>query len=144
MNKALLFSNCSILLVLLSAAGMPAMAEVYRCGGSGGVAPEYINNPKDAQTRGCKAMQGILAEGSDLLADAENIPESVLDAAIIGMAQKVEHYEIAAYGTVIAYSRLMGHDAVTEMLRGILEQEEGADNALSGLAEKEINAMAMA
>ena len=58
MNKALLFSNCSILLVSFSAAAMPAMAEVYRCGGSGGVAPEYINNPKDAQTRGCKAMQG--------------------------------------------------------------------------------------
>jgi ferritin-like metal-binding protein YciE len=97
-----------------------------------------------AEGKRCKAMQGILAEAQEVLDDAENIPEGVLDAAIIGLAQKVEHYEIASYGTVIAYSRLMGHDTVTEHLRGILEEEEGADNALSGLAEKEINAMAMA
>jgi hypothetical protein len=58
MNKASLISKSSFLLLMLGAPAMPTLAEVYRCGGSGGVAPEYINNPKDAQTRGCKAMQG--------------------------------------------------------------------------------------
>ncbi|MCY1166868.1 MULTISPECIES: hypothetical protein [Polaromonas] len=58
MNQVLLFSRCSLLLALLALAGLPAMAQVYRCGGAGGAAPEYINNAKEAQTRGCKAMQG--------------------------------------------------------------------------------------
>lgn len=58
MNQALLFSRCSLLLALLALAGSPAVAQIYRCGGAAGAAPEYINNAKEAQTRGCKAMQG--------------------------------------------------------------------------------------
>lgn len=58
MNQAPLFSKSLLLLALLGSAGAPALADIFRCGGSGGVPPEYINNAKDAQTRGCKAMQG--------------------------------------------------------------------------------------
>ncbi|MES2305803.1 MAG: ferritin-like domain-containing protein [Gemmatimonadota bacterium] len=92
----------------------------------------------------CRAMEGILKEADELLEDAAEIPEQVLDAAIIAMAQKVEHYEIASYGTILAYSQLMGHEAVTKLVQGILAQEENADKTLSGLAESEINALAMA
>ena len=58
MNKTQLFSNSLLMAALLSLVSAPAMAQIFRCGGSGGLAPEYINNVKDAQTRGCKAMQG--------------------------------------------------------------------------------------
>jgi hypothetical protein len=58
MNQALFVLKVSMLSALLCAAGTPALAQIYRCGGAGGVAPEYINNIKDAQSRGCKAMDG--------------------------------------------------------------------------------------
>jgi hypothetical protein len=58
MKQVLFPRRCSLMLAVLALLAAPAMAQVYRCGGAGGVAPEYINNTKDAQTRGCKAMQG--------------------------------------------------------------------------------------
>ncbi len=58
MNQALLFSRCSLVLAVAATTSVPAMAQVFRCGGSPGAPVEYINNAKEAQTRGCKAMQG--------------------------------------------------------------------------------------
>ncbi len=58
MNQALSFPGCLLALALLAGVSAPAMAQVYRCGGAGGVPVEYINNAKEAQTRGCKTMQG--------------------------------------------------------------------------------------
>ena len=58
MHHILSLSRCSLFLALLSVAAMPAFSQVYRCGGLGGAAPEYINNVKDAQARGCKTMEG--------------------------------------------------------------------------------------
>lgn len=97
-----------------------------------------------ATAKRCRAMEGIIKESEDLLTNAGEIPGEVLDAALIAMAQKVEHYEIASYGSILAYSQLMGHEAVTKLVQEILAQEESADKTLSGLAESEINAMAMA
>ncbi|MEO5800423.1 MAG: ferritin-like domain-containing protein [Gemmatimonadales bacterium] len=97
-----------------------------------------------ATSKRCRAMEGIIKEADELLEEAGDIPDAVLDAAIIGMAQKVEHYEIASYGSILAYSQLMGHEAVTKLVQEILAQEENADKTLSGLAESEINSMAMA
>jgi ferritin-like metal-binding protein YciE len=80
----------------------------------------------------CKGMAGILEEGDELLKDgAEN---GVLDAAMIGAAQKVEHYEIAAYGTLVAYAKQLGEDRAMELLEQTLEEEKSADEKLTELA----------
>src|SRR6185295_15514968 len=73
----------------------------------------------------CKGMEGLLEEGSDFL--QEDAPEQILDAGIIGAAQRVEHYEIAAYGTVIAFARLLGEDRAVRLLEETLNEEKEAD-----------------
>ena len=70
---------------------------------------------------------------------AEDAAPSVLDAALISAAQKVEHYEIAAYGCVCTYAEMLGHDEVHELLGQTLEEEEETDQKLSALAESVIN-----
>ncbi len=92
----------------------------------------------------CKAMEGLIEEGSELLEEADKIPEEVLDAALIAAAQKVEHYEIGSYGTVATYAEMMGHDEIATLLKETLAEEEATDEKLSALAESEINEMAMA
>ncbi len=85
----------------------------------------------------CKGMEGILEEGKELLdkdADAD-----VLDAGIIAAAQHVEHYEIAGYGTVAAYARLLGDKDAEKLLRRSLDEEKEADEKLSKLAERRLN-----
>jgi ferritin-like metal-binding protein YciE len=88
----------------------------------------------------CKGMEGLLEEGKSLL--EEDADPDVLDAAIIGAAQRVEHYEIAAYGTAIAYARTLGLDDVAALLAESLDEERAADEKLSVLAEGGINALA--
>jgi len=85
----------------------------------------------------CKGMEGLLEEGSDLL--EEDAPEQILDAGIIGAAQRVEHYEIAAYGTVIAFARLLGEDRAVRLLEETLNEEKEADEKLTEIAESTIN-----
>lgn len=92
--------------------------------------------------RKSRAMMGLLDEGIDLL-DEEG-SSAVLDAAIIGAVQRVEHYEIAAYGCAISHADLLGLDHVVELLEHSLHEEEDADERLTALAEDEINAMALA
>jgi ferritin-like metal-binding protein YciE len=74
---------------------------------------------------------------------SEDIDPEVLDAALIAAAQKVEHYEIASYGTARAYARLLGDNAAVDLLTRTLEEEVGADEKLTHLAESGINVGAM-
>jgi ferritin-like metal-binding protein YciE len=88
----------------------------------------------------CKGMEGLIEEGKEVLeAEGEG---AAIDAALIAAAQRVEHYEIAAYGSVIAMADQMGHTTVAEILRQTLEEERAADKLLSGVAEGGVNAEA--
>jgi ferritin-like metal-binding protein YciE len=85
----------------------------------------------------CKGMEGLLEEGADVLeADGDAV---TIDAAIIGAAQRVEHYEIAAYGTAIAHAKTLGNTSAAKLLEATLEEEKAADRLLSRLAEEGIN-----
>ncbi len=85
----------------------------------------------------CKAMEGLIEEAQELLKeDAEPI---VRDAAIICAAQKVEHYEIATYGCLRAYAKLLGHDEAVQLIDETLDQEKNADKKLTQLAEQWVN-----
>ena len=90
--------------------------------------------------RNCDGMQGILEEGKKLM--EEDASENVMDAGLIASAQKVEHYEIAAYGSVKAWAELLGQDEITALLEETLEEEETADKKLSEIAESMVNAEA--
>lgn len=89
----------------------------------------------------CKAMEGLIEEARDML--EEDIAEHVLDAGIIASAQRVEHYEIAAYGTVVEFARVLGYDEAMQLLQLTLDEETGADEVLTTLAEGGINALAL-
>ena len=95
---------------------------------------------EDAKGEKCKGMEGVLKEGSDLVKDVDN--EDVRDAAIIAAAQRVEHYEMAGYGTARTYATLLGFDDAASALEETLEEEKEADEKLSSLA-KELNVEAL-
>jgi ferritin-like metal-binding protein YciE len=85
----------------------------------------------------CAAMEGLIEEGKELLeGDATPV---VLDAALIAAAQKVEHYEIASYGTVCTWAKLLGLEAAATLLAETLEEEKATDEKLTALAELTIN-----
>ena len=84
----------------------------------------------------CKGMEGLLEEGSDFL--KEDAPEEIMDAGIIGAAQRVEHYEIAAYGTAIALAQRVGNSKVVALLEKTLGEEKGADKLLTDVCEKHL------
>lgn len=90
-----------------------------------------------AEEEKCDAMAGIIEEGEGILEETEAGP--VRDAGIIAACQKAEHYEIASYGTMIAYAQLLGHRQAKTMLQLILKEEKAADKTLTGLAKSEIN-----
>lgn len=81
----------------------------------------------------CRGIKGILSEGSDLLSTGGE--SGVIDAGIIGAAQKVEHYEIAAYGTVRSYADLLGYREASQLLQQTLAEEKAADSALNNIAQ---------
>ncbi|MEO6036523.1 MAG: ferritin-like domain-containing protein [Verrucomicrobiota bacterium] len=85
----------------------------------------------------CKAMEGLLKEGDELL--EEDIADHVLDAALIAACQRVEHYEIAVYGTVVTWAKLMGRDEDADLLGQTLDEEKEADEGLTDIAESTIN-----
>jgi ferritin-like metal-binding protein YciE len=104
---------------------------------------EQIFERMEISPRGkkCKAMEGLIEEGKELLKqDAE---PTVKDAALIGAAQKVEHYEIAAYGTARTHASLLGDDEAANLLQETLDEEAEADKKLTQLAESVINVDAM-
>lgn len=82
----------------------------------------------------CAGMAGIISEGDEKLKE-KNADPGVLDAAIIASAQKVEHYEIASYGTAKAWAALMGHEEAVSVLDDILSQEKAADEKLTSLSD---------
>jgi ferritin-like metal-binding protein YciE len=89
----------------------------------------------------CQAMKGLIEEGSEVLkADGE---DSVIDAAIIVAAQKVEHYEIAGYGSVRTFAQLLGQDQSAELLQQTLDEESEANELLNKLAEDIVNPEAL-
>lgn len=88
----------------------------------------------------CDGMEGLIEEGKNLM--KEEADEDVMDAGIIAAAQKVEHYEIASYGTVVEYARVLGHTEAVQLLEQTLEEEKSADELLTQLAEGGINALA--
>ncbi len=91
---------------------------------------------KAARAEHCKAMEGLIAEGADLL--EEDGAAMVKDAALIGAAQRVEHYEIAAYGTTRTLAELLGHTEAVEILQETLNEEKETDENLTALALSEI------
>ncbi len=80
----------------------------------------------------CKGIKGIISEGSELVSGKGD--PSIIDAGIIAVAQKVEHYEIAAYGTVRTYAELLGKREIAQLLQETLEEEKDADTVLSSIA----------
>ncbi len=96
---------------------------------------------KKAQTEKCDAMQGLVEEADSII--KETSPGPVRDAGIIGAAQKVEHYEIATYGTLATYAKALGENTALEHLLAILEQEKNCDALLTELAKGGINMDAM-
>lgn len=88
----------------------------------------------------CAGMAGILEEGKDLM--NEDGADAVLDAGFIAAAQRVEHYEIGAYGTLMAWAKLLGHDEIIELFEQTLEEEKAADQKLTAIAESSVNGSA--
>ena len=88
---------------------------------------------KPAKGKSCKAMQGLIAEGDEL------IKEDAGDAALICGAQKIEHYEIAAYGTLCSWARLLEEEDAEELLVTTLDEEKAVDQKLTEIAEDTIN-----
>jgi len=87
---------------------------------------------EDVKGEKCKGLEGIIDEGKDLIKHDENV--IVRDAAIISAAQKVEHYEMASYGTVRTWAELMGHDEAAQLLQQTLDEEGEADRKLTEIA----------
>jgi ferritin-like metal-binding protein YciE len=87
----------------------------------------------------CQGMEGLIKEGAETM--EEDFEDAVMDSALISAAQRVEHYEIAGYGTVIAFAELLGESEQASLLRETLEEEKETDEKLTELAQ-EINAQA--
>jgi ferritin-like metal-binding protein YciE len=85
----------------------------------------------------CKGMEGLIEEGEELL--EEDADPDVRDAALIGAAQRVEHYEIAAYGTARTYAQQLGFDKHADLLQRTLDEEGETDKRLTKLAEGRVN-----
>ncbi|MDQ3292361.1 MAG: ferritin-like domain-containing protein [Bacteroidota bacterium] len=85
----------------------------------------------------CKAMEGLLKEAEELL--SEDADPEVLDAGIIASAQRVEHYEIAGYGTACTYAKYLGHNEALNLLKETLSEEKKTDELLTVIAESSVN-----
>lgn len=95
-----------------------------------------------AQAVKCEAMAGLLKEAEELWEDSDK-GTMVRDAALIAGAQKIEHYEIATYGTLATYAKIMGHKKAKQLLGQTLDEEKAADEKLTGIAEGFVNESAM-
>ncbi len=85
----------------------------------------------------CKGIEGIIEEGKGFMDEADS--EEVMDAGLIASAQRVEHYEMAAYGTVRTYAKLLGDENAARLLQQTLDEEGDTDKKLTSLAESGIN-----
>lgn len=93
-----------------------------------------------ARGKKCKAMEGLLGEAEEIIDEFEG--DEALDAALISAAQKVEHYEIASYGCLVTYAKLMEHEEAASLLGEILEEEKQTDLKLTDIAMGEVNVSA--
>lgn len=96
---------------------------------------------KKAVAKKCDAMQGLLEEGKSIMEETE--PGAVRDAGIIGASQKVEHYEIATYGTLAAFAKVLDEKDCLKLLLATLNEEKKCDELLTSIADTELNTMAM-
>ena len=103
---------------------------------------EQIAEDMDFSLRGkkCKGMEGLLDEGKEVMQEFE---EDTLDAGMIGAAQKVEHYEIAGYGTARTHANMLGLKKVAKLLQQTLDEETRTDKKLTQLAESVVNVEAL-
>jgi ferritin-like metal-binding protein YciE len=95
-----------------------------------------------ARTKTCEGIAGIIEEGKAIM--SEEFDDATLDACLIAAAQRVEHYEIAVYGTLVTWAKAMGHKEAAELLRQNLDEEESTDEKLTSIAESGINQAAAA
>jgi len=100
---------------------------------------EQVFESLDEKVRGkhCDGIAGIIEEGKSIM--EEDFDETTMDACLIAAGQRAEHYEMAAYGTLVAWAQAMGHTEAAGLLQQTLEEEKAADKKLSGLAEGGIN-----
>ena len=100
---------------------------------------EQVFETLDEKVRGkhCDGIAGIIEEGKSIM--EEDFDETTMDACLIAAGQRAEHYEMAAYGTLVAWAEAMGHTEAARLLQQTLDQEKAADKKLSGLAEGGIN-----
>lgn len=89
----------------------------------------------------CHGMEGLIEEGKEIM--EEDLDENAIDAGLIGAAQKVEHYEIAAYGTARTHATVLGFTKAARLLQQTLNEEAAADKKLTQLADSVINAEAV-
>ncbi len=111
---------------------------------------EQIFERRDESPKGesCKAMKGLIAEAEGFISDAKKLfgsdsPSAVLDAGLIAQAQRVEHYEISAYGTVATYAETLGRLDDHKLLSATLQEEKNTDQELNHLAKEMINPAAV-
>jgi len=95
---------------------------------------------KAARGKKCKAMEGLIEEGKEMM--QEDMDPEVMDAALIGAAQRIEHYEMAGYGTVRTWAQVLGEKEQAKILQQTLDEEGDADKLLTRLAESTINVAA--
>jgi ferritin-like metal-binding protein YciE len=100
---------------------------------------EQVFESLDEKVRGkhCTGIAGIIEEGKSIM--EEDFDDATMDACLIAAGQRAEHYEMAAYGTLVAWARAMGHDEAADLLQQNLDEEKAADEKLSALAEGGIN-----
>jgi ferritin-like metal-binding protein YciE len=107
---------------------------------------EQIFQELERSPRGkrCKGMAGLIEEGSEMIEEHKDGEAEVLDAGLIAAAQRVEHYEIAAYGTARTFAQQMGHQKAVNLLQQTLDEEYATDKKLTALAESRVNPEAQA
>src|SRR5687767_5664590 len=100
---------------------------------------EQVFASLDEKVRGkhCDGIAGIIEEGKSIM--DQDFDETTMDACLIAAGQRAEHYEMAAYGTLVAWAQAMGHTEAASLLQQTLDEEKAADKKLSGLAEGGIN-----
>lgn len=105
---------------------------------------ESVFESLEEKVRGkhCDGVEGIIEEGKSVM--EEDFDDQTMDACLIAAGQRVEHYEMAAYGTLVAWAKVMGHSEAAALLEEILDEEKAADKKLTGLADGGINEEAFA
>jgi ferritin-like metal-binding protein YciE len=92
---------------------------------------------EEAKGEECPAIEGLIEEGDELMKETED--KDVVSAGLLAGAQAVEHYEIARYGTLVAWAQLLGHEEVAELLEETLAEEKNTDRILTEIALREVN-----